>query len=421
MNYFILSLIIVLCLIKKSDLFNNDFFVFNSWKIIFISLITICFLIILELIEEKNFDINSLFILVYLGSIILILSDNLLTLYLGLELQTFSIFILIAKNRSSILGSEAGLKYFILGALSSGFYLLGLSLLFLFGFDFNIKNLLFLMDEVIILISFGFIILSFCFKLSLFPLHFWIPDIYEGSSWDIISLLTTLPKISVVCILTQFLINSNILITSCILSVVIGTIGALNQTKLKRLLAYSGISHMGFIVLSFSIFNFEGNLVGNLYLVIYIITIISLLIMILIKNKKTNFIIELGGLNYINKIISLSMILLILSTAGIPPLSGFISKWYLIWVSIEFKYYISAVIIIIFSAIGAGYYLRLVKIIYFQKKSSYFIWKHVLVSKSNLEEIVYITIGFFMYISLFLILNFEIFISMINYTFLKSF
>ena len=130
------------------------------------------FFIVLNLIDENIPDIYVLNMLVLLGSIILVLSDNLLTLYLGLELQTFSTFILVAKNRSSIKSSEAGLKYFILGAISSGFYLLGLVLLFLFGFDLNIKNLVDLLDEMLVVTSFSLISLSFCFKLTLFPLHF---------------------------------------------------------------------------------------------------------------------------------------------------------------------------------------------------------------------------------------------------------
>lgn len=418
-NYFIILLFMGLFSINKYDLFNIEFFIIDNWKILFISLIIIFFIIILELIENKTFDIYCLFILVFIGSIILILSDNLLILYLGLELQTFSIFILIAKNRTSIMGSEAGLKYFILGALSSGFYLLGLTVLFLFGYDFNIKNLLLLVNEAIIWISFILIILSFCFKLSLFPLHFWIPDIYEGSSWDVITLISILPKISVICVLIQLMINTNILLFCCITSIIIGTIGALNQTKLKRLFAYSGISHMGFIMLGFILLNKEGNLVGSLYLNIYMITMFSILILILNRSKNNDFIIELGGLNFINKTMSLSIALLILSIAGIPPLSGFISKWYLIWVNIEFEYYISALTIIILSAIGAGYYLRLIKIIYFQKKSSFLTWKYILNRKVYLNELVYVSLGFFIFLTIFLIINFEIFINIINYTALK--
>jgi len=130
------------------------------------------YLIILNLIEEKTFDVYSLCTLAFLGSILLVICDNLVTLYLGLELQTFSIFILIAKNRQSIKSSEAGLKYFILGAISSGFYLLGLTMMFISGYSLELREIIILSNEYINIISLIFISLSFCFKLSLFPLHF---------------------------------------------------------------------------------------------------------------------------------------------------------------------------------------------------------------------------------------------------------
>ena len=126
----------------------------------------------MELTQEKTFDVTSLLILVFIGSVILILSDNLIILYLGLELQTFSIFILIAKNRNSIKGSEAGLKYFMLGAISSGFFLLSLVMLFLYGLDLNLKHILLLKEDPIVYSSIILITVSFCFKLSVFPFHF---------------------------------------------------------------------------------------------------------------------------------------------------------------------------------------------------------------------------------------------------------
>ena len=337
-NFIYIFIILGLLLsISNSNLWNVNLFNIVTWKLLFLFLITISFFVVIILAQEKTFDVYCLLILVYIGSFILIISDNLLTLYLGLELQTFSIFILIAKNRTSIKSSEAGLKYFMLGAISSGFYLLSLVLLFLYGFSLNIKDILFFSGDYIVFISMTLICLSMCFKLSLFPFHFWIPDIYEGSSWDILMLISTLPKISVICIIIQLLVNSNILLSFSLISIGIGTLGALNQSKLKRFLAYSGISHMGFIMLGYIIISQSNVVVGSLYLFIYILTMISLLILILNNNVKNDYIIELGGLKFTNKILAITLILIILSIAGIPPLSGFISKWYLIWVIIESK------------------------------------------------------------------------------------
>ena len=387
------------------DLLITYLFNLSAWKIIFIFLVFFIYFIILELIEDKNFDIYCLTTLVFLGSIILIMCDNLITLYLGLELQTFSTFILIAKNRLSIKSSEAGLKYFILGALSSGFYLLGITVLFLLGSSLNIGDLVLVSNEFFNSIALIMITLSFCFKLSLFPLHFWIPDIYEGSSWDIISLISSLPKISMVSVLIQLLINSNMILGFSLISIVIGTLGSLNQSKIKRLLGYSAISHIGFIILGFSLLTSQGFIISNIYLVIYALAMISIFILIIYSNFSSKFIIELGGMKFLSKIFSITLIVLILSIAGIPPLSGFISKWFLLLTTIEFHYNISSFIIILFSAIGAGYYLRIVKIIYFQRNSSYLVWQNILSNKKEISEINIFTLGLLFFISIFLITN----------------
>ena len=415
---YLLGMFLLLIIISNYDFLSTYLFNLSLWKLLFLILITISLIIIFELVEEKTFDVYCLLFLTYIGSFILIISDNLLTTYLGLELQTFSIFILIAKNRSSIKSSEAGLKYFMLGAISSGFYLLSLVILYLFGYTFELKDIMFFNEDLIIYISITLILLSFSFKLSLFPFHFWIPDIYEGSSWDIVTLIATLPKISVICLLIQILINSNVMLSLCLCSIIIGTLGALNQTKLKRLLAYSGVSHMGFIILGYTIQSNSSLTVGSMYLLIYMLITMSFLVLIINNNKKNNFIIELGALKFTNKVLSITIILIILSIAGVPPLSGFISKWYLIWCSIENQYIISSILIILFSAIGMGYYLRLIKTVYFQKKGSYFFWEDILTKNNSRNDLTYLSLGFLFFINLFLLFNFSFVIEIINYLFI---
>nr|AER54613.1 NADH dehydrogenase subunit 2 [Obelia longissima] len=417
---YILILLVLSILILNINLASTYLFDLGIWKLLFLALITFCLLILFELIINKTFDIYCLLLLSYFGSIILIISDNLLTTYLGLELQTFSIFILIAKNRSSIKSSEAGLKYFMLGAISSGFYLLSVVILFLFGYTLELKDLVFFSSDLVVYLSITLILLSFSFKLSLTPFHFWVPDIYEGSSWDVITLIATLPKISVICVFLQILLNSNLVLFLSLSSIIIGTLGALNQTKLKRLLAYSGISQMGFIILAYSTNSNSSITIGTLYVLIYIFINISLFILIINYNKESNFIIELGSLNFINKILSITMVLIILSVAGIPPLSGFINKWYLIWCTIENHYIFSSLIIILCSTIGLGYYLRLVKTIYFQKRGSYFFWVNILVKDTNQDNgLLYGMLGFLFFINLFLIFNFTFLINIITYLFMN--
>ena len=414
---YLFSLFMLLMIISNYNFLNTCLFDISNWKLLFLVLITLSLIIIFEVIEEKTFDVYCLLFLTYIGSFILIISDNLLITYLGLELQTFSIFILIAKNRTSIKSSEAGLKYFMLGAISSGFYLLSLVILFLFGFTLELKDLMFFNEDLIVFISITLILLAFSFKLSLFPFHFWIPDIYEGSSWDIVTLIATLPKISVISVLIQILLNSNVMMFLCLCSIVIGTLGALNQTKLKRFLAYSGISHIGFITLGYIINSNASLTVGTFYLLIYMLLSISLLILI-INNRNNKFIIELGSLKFSNKVLSITIILVILSIAGVPPLSGFISKWYLIWYSIDNQYIISSLIMILFSAIGMGYYLRIVKTVYFQKKGSYFFWENILIDNNPRNDLSYLVLGFLFFINIFLLFNFSFVINTINYLFM---
>ena len=420
-NYILFSLVtllIIFLFLNSYSVFDTNLFLIDRWKLIFLILLFGCYIVIIELVEEKNFDIFCLITLVFIGSIVLISCDNFITLYLGLELQTFSVFILIAKNRLSIKSSEAALKYFILGTLSSGFFLLGITLLFLIGASLNIKDLIINSNETIVDFSLGLILLSFCFKLGLFPLHFWIPDIYEGSSWDIISLIATLPKISMLSVFIQILINSGLILSVSLVSIIIGTLGSLNQTKTKRLLGYSSISHMGFIMLGYSIFNNYGFTTASLYLFFYMITMLSIFILIIYSLNKSKYIIEISYLKYINKTFSITLILLILSIAGIPPLSGFISKWFLLWNTMNFGFIYSSFIVILFSAVGAGYYMRLVKIVYFQKKSSFFLWSKILLKENSNNELVLVNLGFFFFLNLFIIINFTFVIDIINFNFI---
>lgn len=165
---------------------------------------------------------------------------------------------------------------------------------------------------------------------------------------------------------------SDLFVVCALLSITIGTMGALNQTKLKRLLAYSGISHMGFVILGFGILSNKGYEASFIYLFIYIMTMLGLFLLIKFTFfTKNYYLIELGGQNTSNKIIAFSWAVFFLSIAGIPPLSGFISKWLILTSVLDYKYLIASFIVVLFSAIAAGYYLRVLKISYFQKSSSY--------------------------------------------------
>nr|CUS58605.1 TPA: NADH dehydrogenase subunit 2 [Podocoryna carnea] len=413
-----LSLIYFISLNFKS--WHLHFMLLDFWRMSVILLILIIFIVLLTLIKDLRFEVLFLNLMILLGAIMLILCDHLILVYLLLELQTFSSFILISKNKNSIKGSEAGLKYFILGALSSGLFLLGLSFLFSSSISMSIGDLLVICSFELYSVKIGIILifLSLFFKLAIFPLHFWIADIYEGSSWEVLSIISTIPKISVLYILSQFTMFSDFIMFSSLLSIIIGTVGAFNQTKLKRLLAYSGISHMGFILLGFSVVNKLGYEASFIYLIIYMFSILSIFLLVSYKNfGLNNYLIELGNLNIFNKTLSVSWLIAFLSIAGIPPFAGFISKWFMLSSMINFNFIVASLIGIIFSAIGAGYYLRVVKIIYFQKKGSYFFWDTIINSNYNNNIIQSYVLGILVYSMVFIIVQPNFLLSLSNLSF----
>lgn len=347
----------------------------SSWKIWVILLLIIIFLF---LNSNKDWQERFLNWTVFGGALVVILTDNLFVLYLGLELQTFPIFILISKNRLWLKSSEAGLKYFILGALSSGIFLLGTTLIFSQGLSLDIyeyRNYNY--NNLLSNLSWSMIILPLFFKVGLAPLHFWVPDIYEGSNWRTIGILSTISKLSVIYFIFQIQSVTKLLIISASISVIIGVLGALNQTKMKRLLGYSGITHIGFLILLFSSITSQYLLLPNFYIFVYMTTLIALIFsMIQLNLTKDSYLVELQNRQK-NQLENVVIMVLILSLAGIPPLTGFISKWLLLISLLDTSYIFLCVLCVIFSFIGAAYYLRLIKVIYFERNLFFNSWRRV--------------------------------------------
>jgi len=380
----------------------------SDWKLNVVVIIMVLFLFTKWISEDTSFEVSALTLLLLLGALMVVASEHLVIIYLAIELQTFCVFVLIAKNKSSLKGAEAALKYFILGAVSSGVLLLGISLLLYEGFPLSIEGLRSDWTTVSALSQTGIllIVVALIFKLAAAPFHFWIPDIYEGSSWSIIAIISTITKISVIVVLQQISFNVTLLGIIVIGSLIVGTFGALNQSKLKRLLGYSGINHMGFILIGLLVLGTHGYESMYGYLVIYFLLMFSILgLAYLDWGAKDIFLVELGLYHNTNKILAFSWGVIFLSIAGIPPLSGFFSKWLMIVLLADNGYLLTILVALLVSAIGAGYYLRVVKINYFQKQSSYMIWNYALTQKKESQLSVTLLIGLTLYVSLFLILN----------------
>lgn len=335
-----------------------------------------------------------LVLIVLLGSLLLVSSVNWFSIYLALELQALTLFILVAIKKGSAYSAEAGLKYFVLGAVSSGVFLFGCALLYGVSGEMSIQGV-----NSVLIGDIGkiWITVSLLFKLSVAPFHMWAPDVYEGAPTITTALLAIMPKIGVFFVIVQVGLVSNVILFCGVLSVIYGAIGALNQTKMKRLLAYSGIGHLGFILLGVAIGSFESIQASLVYIIIYLIMTICGFSVLLFLKLTRSLIIEVSGLFRENVVIGLTLGLTFLSTAGIPPLAGFLGKWLILLSGVSSGYYLICMVIVVASVIGGVYYVRVVQIIYFP---NYFwlIWQKTInrIEGMNIRKSILLGVVFYM-------------------------
>ena len=352
-----------------------------------------------EIIVRPTRSAPILVLIVTLSSLLLVSSINWFSIYLAIELQTLTLFILVALKRESAYSTEASLKFFVLGAVSSGLFLFGCVLLYGATGTTSVQeinsNLTADVGKILVTIS-------LLFKLSAVPFHMWAPDVYEGSPTIITALLTTVPKIGVFSILVQVGPVTNVVLICAVLSIVYGAVGALNQTKVKRLLAYSGIGHMGFMLFGLAIGSFESIQAGLIYMIIYVIMSINSFSILLSLNLSKDFIIEVKELSRKNPVVGVTLAFIFLSTAGIPPLAGFLSKWFVLLSGVSSGYYVISLIAVVSSVVAGVYYVRVVQVIYFQVENSIFIWERILKKERVMELSKSMLIGATFFIILFL-------------------
>ena len=354
---------------------------------IFMKILTFLFCIFILLSSKEYLKINKIDKIEYpviilasvLGMIVMISSYDLIVFYLGLELQSLCLYILAALKRDEEKSTEAGLKYFILSSLATGMLLYGCSLIYGFTESTNFEVISKNLNKSNTGAVFGiiFVIVGLAFKISAVPFHMWTPDVYEGSPTSVTSFFALIPKIAALSIFIRFMyipfinmINEwqSIIIFLSIASMILGAVAAIGQNNIKRLMAYSSIGHMGYILAGLSTGTNSGVQSAIAYLVIYLIMNLAAFGCIFMMKRESIYyenINELSGLSKNHPLLALSFLITLFSLAGIPPLAGFFAKFYIFMSVIEAEMYILAIIGLLTTVVSSFYYLRIIKIIYF--------------------------------------------------------
>jgi NADH-quinone oxidoreductase subunit N len=305
-------------------------------------------------------------------------------MYLAIELQSLSLYVVASIKRNSLESAESGVKYFILGALSSGILLYGFSLVYGFtgqtSFD-GIYISLSQLDKLPIGLVFGlvFILVGLAFKVSAVPFHMWTPDVYEGAPTSITAFFAIVPKLAAIALIFRFCLEpfnnfyfewTQVIFFLSLASMFLGAIAAIAQKSIKRLLAYSSIGHVGYVLIALVAASDQGVRSASIYMFIYLIMNVSVFAILLSLKKSDKYvekIDQLSGLSKTNPVVSVSLAIIMLSMAGIPPFIGFFGKFYVFIAAIESQQYILAILGVLASVISAFYYLRIIKGMYFDE------------------------------------------------------
>lgn len=332
--------------------------------------------------QLDRFEFPVLLTLATLGMMLLISANDLIALYLGLELMSLALYVVAAINRDSLRSTEAGLKYFVLGALSSGMLLYGMSLVYGFtgntGFD-NIAAVLSSETRSLgVVFGLVFILAGLAFKISAVPFHMWTPDVYEGAPTPVTAFFAAGPKVAAMAILVRIVTEAfmpvfadwqQVVVFISIASMLLGSFAAIGQKNIKRLMAYSSIGHMGYALVGLASGSETGVSGVALYMLIYMVMTLGTFACIMSMRRKEGAALEsvedLAGLSSTNPFMAVVLTALMFSLAGIPPLAGFFAKYFVFVAAIEAKLYALAVIGVLSSVVGAYYYLRIVKVMWF--------------------------------------------------------
>ena len=379
-------------IIDKELLFNQSIIIDPLSSLMKITTLLAAFIVLavstnyLKIFNIFKIEYSILILSSVLGMMIMISSNDLIVFYMGLELQSLGLYVLATFNRDNLKSSEAGLKYFVLSALSSGLLLYGCSLIYGFSGSTNFEVIAAELNSKDYALTFGFvfILVGLAFKISAVPFHMWAPDVYEGSPTTVTLFFTMVPKIAALTVFIRFLyvpfLNlidqwQMIIIFLSIASMLFGAIAAIGQTNIKRIIAYSSISHIGYALAGLSTGSNEGIQSSIVYILIYVVMnlgFFSCLLMFKRNNEYYENLNDLSGLSKSHPLLSLSLLIILFSLAGIPPLAGFFAKFYIFTSVIEQSMYFLAIVGLLSTVIAAFYYLRIIKIIYFENEKEKF-------------------------------------------------
>ena len=399
------SFLTIFLIFKGHSLYQNSLYSFNTINLILLSKIILSIgSIVFILLSRRPLKNENLFRYEYilfilfaiLGSFVLISSDNFLTAFIGLELQSLSLYLMAAFNTKNLNSNEAGIKYFSLGALSSGFLLFGISMIYFDTASFSFQNLN--SYSTISEVGLALVLIALFFKVSAAPFHIWTPDVYEGSPTISTLFFATLPKFASLIFLFRIYHELNISkIDSlyyifqivCAISLLVGVYGAITQKIIKRLLAFSSINHIGFMLLAIMSYQYMSEGTIFFYLIIYLITtfgVFSVILNLRTSEGEITLLTGLNGLKASSRSKAISMLVFLFSLAGIPPFAGFFAKFFILSASINEGFYILSVIAVISSVIAAFYYLSVIKNMFFNESET-----ELLLDNNRLSSFIFIS------------------------------
>jgi len=423
-NFSLIILLITAVITFNETLSNNTTLIFKESMIIdyfssFMKIITLiaAFLVLtisssyLKTLKLLKIEYPILILSSVLGMMIMISSNDLIVFYMGLELQSLALYVLATFYRDNLKSSEAGLKYFVLSALSSGLLLYGCSLIYGFTGSTNFQEIASQLNSNNYAVTFGivFILVGLAFKISAVPFHMWAPDVYEGSPTSVTLFFTMVPKVAALTVFIRFLYIpffnlieqwQMILIFLSIASMIFGAIAAIGQQNLKRLIAYSSIGHIGYTLAGLAAGTNEGIQSSIIYITIYIIMNLGLFSCLLMMKRNEIYyesIEDLSGLSKNHPLMSISLLVILFSLAGIPPLAGFFAKFYIFKSVLEQSMYFLAIVGLLSTVIAAFYYLRIIKIIYFDKEKEKYDTDHSIWLKFSLIFSTLIILAYFIF------------------------